>query len=218
MSSSSSQSQIQFYKSIVDYPELTIYVDNTLGRSMVSNELTLFDYYKQSAETHNENVFNNPYSNAGFDIITPVNGFEINDVNGNKNDSFKRMVKVRTGIRCNMFINKIIDDKIMVKPLAFTLHPRSSTGAKTNLRLSNNTGIIDSGYRGELMGVFDLWDNSTSKGSLLEEFEGSRLLQICAPSLDSFMVNVKLLETEEDVNRVVNSTKRGEGGFGSTGR
>ena len=35
------------------------------------------------------------------------------------------------------------------------IFPRSSTGAKTTLRLSNSVGIIDSGYRGELGVLFD---------------------------------------------------------------
>ena len=34
------------------------------------------------------------------------------------------------------------------------MYPRSSI-YKTPLRLANNTGIIDSGYRGNLMGAFD---------------------------------------------------------------
>ena len=39
--------------------------------------------------------------------------------------------------------------------IGFYLYPRSSTGSKTPIRLSNSVGIIDSGYRGELMAFLD---------------------------------------------------------------
>ena len=39
----------------------------------------------------------------------------------------------------------------------FYLHPRSSI-SKTKLRLANSTGIIDAGYRGHIMAMFDIND------------------------------------------------------------
>ena len=39
------------------------------------------------------------------------------------------------------------------EPTAFYLYPRSSTGAKTPIRLSNSVGIIDAGYRGPLTAI-----------------------------------------------------------------
>jgi len=36
-------------------------------------------------------------------------------------------------------------------PTSFYLYPRSSTGSKTPIRLSNSVGVIDSSYRGQLM-------------------------------------------------------------------
>ena len=41
------------------------------------------------------------------------------------------------------------------KPTAYYLYPRSSMGSKTPLRLSNSVGIIDAGYRGNIIGVVD---------------------------------------------------------------
>ena len=38
-------------------------------------------------------------------------------------------------------------------PTAFQIHPRSSM-SKTPLMLSNHTGIIDCGYRGNIIGAF----------------------------------------------------------------
>ena len=37
----------------------------------------------------------------------------------------------------------------------YYMYPRSSL-SKTKLRLANSVGIIDSGYRGNLIGMFDL--------------------------------------------------------------
>ena len=83
------------------------------------------------------------------------------------------------------------------------IFPRSSTGAKTTLRLSNSVGIIDSGYRGEL-GV--LYDN-TSVGTL-DIKKGDRIAQLLVmPSYRFKGIQVEELENSD----------RGEGGFGSTG-
>ena len=96
-------------------------------------------------------------------------------------------------------------------PTAFYMYPRSSI-YKTPLRLANNTGIIDSGYRGNLMGAFD---NICRPGSAYQESTWSqelnmygRMLQICMPDLSPF--KVEIVETLDD-------TSRGAGGLGSTG-
>jgi dUTP pyrophosphatase len=94
------------------------------------------------------------------------------------------------------------------------MYPRSSL-SKTRLRLANSVGIIDSGYRGNLIGMFDCF--SAGKGSLCEtEYDYivkpfEKLVQICAPDLRPIFV--ELVETEEELS---SATLRGEGGFGST--
>ena len=40
--------------------------------------------------------------------------------------------------------------------VGFYLYMRSSTASKTPLRLANNVGIIDSGYRGNIKALFDI--------------------------------------------------------------
>ena len=89
------------------------------------------------------------------------------------------------------------------RPSAFYMYPRSSI-SKTPFRLANNTGIIDSGYRGNLGAYLDCFSGSTEQIS-----KGSRLLQICAPDLKPFRVIIV-----ENLDR----TFRGAGGFGSTGK
>jgi dUTP pyrophosphatase len=70
--------------------------------------------------------------------------------------------------------------------------------------LANHTGIIDSGYRGALIGAF------RNMGDEYVVEKHTRLLQVCHPSLCPIYV---VLTNENELS----STERGEGGFGSTG-
>ena len=99
--------------------------------------------------------------------------------------------KVKFGIQCEPEDGK-----------AYYLFPRSSI-SKTPLRMANSIGLIDGGYRGEIMAVCDN----------IKDFEfkleaGTRLFQIV--SSDSSPI---YFELKEDLSQ----TSRGEGGFGSTG-
>jgi dUTP pyrophosphatase len=87
----------------------------------------------------------------------------------------------------------------------YFMFPRSSI-SKTPLMLANHTGIIDSGYRGFLIGAFR---NLMGEDYIVEE--NTRLLQVCHPSLCPIYV---VLSQEEELS----STVRAEGGFGSTGK
>jgi dUTPase len=76
--------------------------------------------------------------------------------------------------------------------------------------LANHTGIIDSGYRGSLIGAFR-WLRSSdddSRSYLVEQ--NTRLAQVCHPTLCPVYV---VLVNERDLS----NTERGAGGFGSTG-
>ena len=99
-------------------------------------------------------------------------------------------------------------------PVGFYLYPRSSI-SNTSLRLANNVGIIDSGYRGCLAGMFDIVSRITSddltEGQFLRLQPYHRLLQICSPTLEPFTVEMVFDES------TLGTTTRGTGGFGSTG-
>jgi dUTP pyrophosphatase len=98
--------------------------------------------------------------------------------------------------------------------VGYYLYPRSSTGTKTPLRLSNSVGIIDSGYRGNIIAVFDNWLNRDPREDSICVVERyNRLVQICPPDLTDPM-RVTMVEDVE----ALGLTERGEGGFGSTGR
>lgn len=99
------------------------------------------------------------------------------------------------------------------------LVPRSSN-AKTDLRLTNSAGILDSGYRGEVMFKYRN-DNFSKMGGGLQnhlmmgdiafnnEYEvGDRIGQILVLPYPK----IEFEEVEE-----LTDSERGEGGFGSTG-
>ena len=125
------------------------------------------------------------------------------------NLKFDETLKVRLGVRCAAVRHPFGSPGLFANasfarlPTAFYMYPRSSL-SKTPLRLANSVGIIDAGYRGELMAVLD---NRKTDGSYAVG-KGQRLMQICMPNLEPFQV--QLVDSLDE-------TERGEGGFGSTG-
>jgi len=86
---------------------------------------------------------------------------------------------------------------------AYFLLARSSI-SKTPLRLANSIGLIDGGYRGEIMAPCDN----------IKDFEytaekGQRLFQLVAADCSSISYTI----ADE-----LSETSRGSGGFGSTGK
>ena len=86
---------------------------------------------------------------------------------------------------------------------AYYLFPRSSI-SKTSLRVSNSIGLIDGGYRGEIMASCD---NIKDFDFTIDK--GQRLFQLVA--VDSSPISYEVVED-------LSSTSRGDGGFGSTGK
>ena len=85
----------------------------------------------------------------------------------------------------------------------YLLMPRSSIG-KTPLRMCNSIGLIDGGYRGEIMAVVD---NIKNEAYTIEP--GQRLFQLVG--MDGSPIHFKWVDE-------LSETARGEGGFGSTGK
>lgn len=81
---------------------------------------------------------------------------------------------------------------------------RSSLGVKYGVTLANGTGVIDAGYRGEIMVCLR---NDSPLGVLINR--GQRIVQ---------MVTVPVNLTPWAEVEHLNTTERGEGGFGSTGK
>jgi len=140
---------------------------------------------------HNHSIMMDPFPNAGFDLLTPL------DITIPKFPS--KVTFVPLDIKCEMI------DTANGTSNGFYMYPRSSI-SKTPLMLANHVGVIDSGYRGVVMGAFSNLDpesDFTIKAN-------TRILQITHPSLYPFIVQ---LVNESELS----STTRGIGGFGSTG-
>ena len=108
------------------------------------------------------------HPDAGFDLYMPAN---VSVPSG------AISFKLPLGVKCSAYIREI--------PSSFTTVPRSSMGSKTSLRLSNSIGIIDSGYRGELMAFVD--NIGPEVQNLTTE---TRLFQIVAPTLMPIFVEI----------------------------
>tara|TARA_B100000767_G_C19627437_1_gene476752 strand:- start:37 stop:474 length:438 start_codon:yes stop_codon:yes gene_type:complete len=99
--------------------------------------------------------------------------------------------KIHFGIAC---------ENLDSKP--YLLIPRSSI-SKTPLRMSNSIGLIDAGYRGEIMASVD---NIKKEDYLIKK--NQRLFQLV--SMVGSPIKISLVDN-------LSETERGEGGFGSTG-
>lgn len=152
---------------------------------------TLRMFYLGRVEQHNNMVDDDIFADSGFDLGLPSNN-TLHKHWGNK---------VPLGVCASMWT---CDDI----PLAYYLYPRSSI-SKTPMRLSNSTGIIDRGYRGELMAMVDIIDHNRIPYDVNAL---DRHFQICHPSLTPF--KVVIVNSKEELG----ATNRGDGGFGSTGR
>lgn len=80
---------------------------------------------------------------------------------------------------------------------------RSSMGVHTSLRMSNAVGVIDSDYRGEISCIVD---NVTTDEYVIEQ--GERIAQAMIVPYPQ----IEFIEVDS-----LSETKRGTGGFGSTG-
>lgn len=112
-------------------------------------------------------------------------------------------------IECKPWETTKIDFKVQVQPFTqdnvpqgYYLYPRSSI-VKTPLQMANSVGIIDYGYRGNLMAFVRNISNNTYIVK-----KGTALFQLCTAELKPFS-NISFVEE-------LNKTERGSGGFGST--
>jgi hypothetical protein len=172
--------------------------------------------YKEKTEAHNHKVRESRYADSGFDLLIPFD-YSIHE-NGYTDNRISNMTfRAPLGVKCSMLkMNSTCNndgDNDKPFPCGYYLYPRSSI-VKTPFRLSNSVGIIDSGYRGEIMAVVDNIDliNNDTKMCLRKHMPPmTRMFQICSPTLEPFLVEI--VESEEDLG----FTQRGSGGFGSTG-
>ncbi len=188
--------------------------------------------YVNAANNHNNKIIQSPeHIDAGFDLFAPGNENEELEIYGINTRFFgpgwndRRPVnKLDFKVSCSA---QIVTDRGKRFNTGYYMYPRSSL-SKTQLRLANSVGIIDSGYRGHLTGMFDVVNiDDTSDSDNVDnenvqfnrneaDFWGrkfDRYVQVCAPGLVPILVEI--VNTIEELGE---ETARGGGGFGSTGR
>jgi dUTP pyrophosphatase len=176
--------------------ELCIFIINPEDKEIISK-------YKQKIES-------NKFQDSGFDIFMPNDGSHYLSDTKNTMISIDGARFLGLGMKCCMLKKGV--------PCGFYLYPRSSI-SKTKMRLANSVGIIDAGYRGELIAAVDtigvygsndihhIWKETLGG---IKKFD--RYFQICAPDLSPF--SIRIVENEAELGQ----TERGSGGFGSTGK
>lgn len=192
----------------------------------VDGDEDLKNLYISAADKHNNKIINNPtFIDAGFDLFAPGNEGSELDYYGDRLRFFgpgwdiSPVNKVDFKVSCSA---SMITDTGKIFNTGYYMYPRSSL-SKTRLRLANATGIIDSGYRGHLIGMFDVVNVDDENQDLSQDqyqqdadYFGKkydRYLQICAPGLIPILVEI--VHSKEELGEL---TERGDGGFGSTGR
>jgi dUTP pyrophosphatase len=189
----------------VKYYELFIYLHSELDDSIKTMYINnankhnlLVDSYLNFIKNYDSSIDGADYClNAGFDLICP----------NNINCEFGQLVCADHKVVCCM--------KFKNKYVSYYLYSRSSTPIKTPLRLANNVGIIDSGYRGNIKALFDCIYDKKFYNSNKESFElesKKSYIQICSPNIE-YPMKVIIVD---DLNMLGKNTSRGVGGFGST--
>ena len=140
----------------------------------------------------NHNFFHD--GDVGLDLYT----YKVEQVN-------EKLYKIDFGIQCQMTIisvgdNREYSDIHYCDDVSYYLIPRSSI-VKTPFRMANSIGLIDAGYRGNIMAFVDSFDGSSPELN-------SRLFQLVPRS---GQINKIQIVCE------LSKTSRGDGGFGSTG-
>ena len=151
--------------------------------------------YQNAANYHCDKLKNDPtFIDAGFDLYASLMQAP--------HQAHSVPLKMDFKIVCSA---QMVLDSGKTYNTGYYMYPRSSL-SKTSLRLANSIGIIDAGYRGHLIGMFDV---------IAETFitTHDKLVQICAPGLRPIVVTVV-----DQIEELGEQTQRGDGGFGSTGR
>lgn len=181
------------------YMILSIYLDN--------NNSEFRNIYETSVASHNKKLFKNiDFMDAGFDLTVPYNE-DKNNVFGMTNCTASHVNKIDLQVKCAAQMC-VLSGTSVVKTYntGYYMYPRSSI-SKSCVRMANNVGIIDSGYRGRLLAMVDNVYEPVYNVSAYD-----RYFQICAPGL--VPVIVRIVNTEAELGQ---PTVRGANGFGSSG-
>jgi dUTPase len=157
----------------------------------------LFTCLEDSAKDiphYNYSVVSTDPGNAGFDLAA-VEEWKGGFVGGESLGGGAHLL--------DLGVKAMLVDIVTRKPVHFWLLPRSSI-YKTGYMMANSVGVIDASYRGVLKAPVV----ATSKSTGFKR--GERYFQIVAPDMGPIHVVRAVGSLPE--------TRRGEGGFGSTGQ
>ena len=175
---------------------LAIYLDpNIVDESIIQLYKEACEKQRSIVREWQKSVGERECVDSGFDLFCPA---EMQIVPG-------LSIKLDHGIKCSMTFNSPPHGD--PQPCGYYLCPRSSMGSKTPLRLSNSIGLIDSGYRGNIIAVVD------NLGGTYTAEKGCRLVQLCPFDL-RYPIYPYVVDSEEELSA---KTTREQGGFGSTG-
>lgn len=175
---------------------LKICIDKDACGSDVVYDNLKYLYSTSIIKMKNEISKGNIHINSGFDLYIP----QSITLSSSCSDEKGEVVTIDHLISCAVYDNA-------GNPLPYYLYPRSSI-SKSAIRLANQVGIIDSGYRGHIMAKIDVVDKYLTLRNMVIG-SGERYFQLCSHNLLPF-------ESVEIVDSLDN-TERGTGGFGSTG-
>ena len=201
-----------YHTSDKDVYILYIYIDPSVSSQIKDSYITKANQHNSKVDkflniNHNS-VFSqhldmNDYCfDAGFDL------FNVIDENITKTNAQSRFnIVLDHNVKCAMKFNNYY--------VSYYLYPRSSTGTKTPLRLSNSVGIIDSGYRGNIKAAFDINLAYFHENNEFNIESNSRYVQITPPDLSNYPMKVIIVDSIDDLG---GTTSRGDSGFGSSGQ
>ena len=170
---------------------------------------SLEDYYTLASIEHNKSIDKNgALADSGFDLVSPDEYFTPFLLEKKTSHTELIGLKVKAAAyEVRNFSPGQIEYLNNDLCRAYDLCVRSSI-YKTPWRLSNNIGIIDAAYRGELKAAMDYNKYHGKSGTSHNIEKMKRYWQIVMPDRKPFKVYL--------VDRL-NETRRGEGGLGSTG-
>jgi dUTPase len=151
--------------------------------------------YVEQIKHHNMAMYSDDHPDSGFDLYIPYN---TSTSDGTWGIPSKSVIHIPLGIHI------VLRKELVNRTKPYYIYSRNSI-TQTPLRLAAGTGIINSGYRGELVLALD---NISDRYYRLNP--GVRLVQACMPDLEPFHMKYSIHN--------FNHTTRNVGGFDSSGK
>lgn len=148
-----------------------------------------------------EHLNNRRWTDSGFDLLCPRLSVDLPE------GDTKYGIELKLGVKCAALTEQY-------EPAPYLLLARSSTSL-IPIRMSNQIGLADMGYRGELIARVDYIDYRHDDVEQYNIEEGRRLFQLVQHNWLPWK-NIQIVDREEDLPHPPDN--RGAGGFGSTGQ